>query len=451
MMLLWPIITLIIFRVTTFERAIIWSLLGAALVLPVLTEIDLPGVNLNKDSLSIFFTFAIVMMGHKKGYLRLPKTPAIRALLYISLILPIFTLITNGDPQVGVFRTREGLAPVEVLGMLTEWSIRILPFVLGYCFLNTVEMHKTILRILVVSGLVYVLIVVYETRMSPHIHSRLYGYFPHDWIQAIRDGGWRSIGFLGHGLLVSMFMLITATAAATLYQEKSRIWILPPLFALASLIAALVLNKSWAPIIYGLGTLSLVSFFPVKFQIKVACLLVIFVFMFPLVRQSGILPLEKGVELAASYDEQRASSLSARFENEKLLLDWANRKPLFGWGTWGRNRPLNEDGVFVEIVSDGAWVITLGTYGWLGYLTLIGLFGLPVFYTLKAARLSSEDMRASACLAVIIAIILVDQLPNSSMRPWMLLFSGALMGLYEAKKNAHTTNVENPLGLKTTG
>ena len=451
MMLIWPIVTLIIFRATSFERAIVWSLLGAALVLPVLTEIDLPGVNVNKDILSIFMTFFVVVMGHKKGYLRLPKTSAIRFLIYVALAIPILTMLTNTEPQVGIERTRPGLTPVELIGMLTEWGIQILAFILGYCFLNTVEMHKTILRILVVSGLVYVLIVVYETRMSPHIHSRLYGYFPHDWLQQLREGGWRSVGFLGHGLLVSMFMMISATAAATLYREKSNVWVLPPLITLLILLGALVLNKSWAPIIYGAGTVSLIIFFSTRFQIKIAWLLVLFALSFPILRGGDFLPVDAAVELVAPINEQRASSLSARFENEEILLNWANRKPIFGWGTWGRNRPMTEDGIFLEVVSDGAWIITLGKYGWLGYLTLIGLFGLPVFYTLKTARLSAEDIRASACLAILIAIILVDQLPNSSMRPWMLLFSGALVGLYEAKKNATAAKIQNPHRLKATG
>lgn len=449
MMLVWPFITLVIFRVTTFERAILWSLLGAALTLPVLTVIDLPGVNLDKYSLSIFFTYAVVALSAQKSKLRMPRTPAFRTLIFLSLILPLFTLLTNGDPQVGIYRTREGLSPIELLGMLTEWGIRILPFILGFCFFNTAEMHKALLKILVIAGLAYVLMVVYETRMSPHIHSRLYGYFPHDWIQAIRDGGWRSVGFLGHGLLVSMFMLITATAAAALYRENTKIWVFPPVLVLVGLTGALILNKSWAPIIYGLGTLTLVLFFPVRFQIKIACLLVMLVFMFPIIRQSDVLPLQQSVELAASFDAQRASSLNARFENEKLLLDWANRKPLFGWGTWGRNRPLTEDGIFVEVVSDGAWAITLGMYGWLGYLAWVGLFGLPVFYALKTTRLTSEDMRATACLAVILAIILVDQLPNSSMRSWMFLISGALVGLYEAKRSTTASASQNRWETKT--
>ena len=417
--------------------------------MPVLTEIDLPGVNLNKDSLSIFMTFFVVMMSHKKGYLRLPKTASIRFLIYMALAIPILTMLTNGDPQVGLERTRPGLTPVELIGMLTEWGVQILAFILGYCFLNTVEMHKTILRILVISGLVYVLIVVYETRMSPHIHSRLYGYFPHDWLQQLREGGWRSVGFLGHGLLVSMFMLVSATAAATLYREKSRTWILPPIFTFIALVGALVLNRSWAPIIYGLGTISLVMFFSTRFQIKIAWLLVLFALSFPILRGGDFIPVDAAVELVEPINEQRASSLSARFENEDILLNWANRKPIFGWGTWGRNRPMTEDGIFLEVVSDGAWIITLGKYGWLGYLTLISLVGLPVFYTLKTAQLSTEDLRASACLAILIAIILVDQLPNSSMRPWMLLFSGALVGLYEAKKSANSANTQKSTQIKS--
>ena len=81
-------------------------------------------------------------------------------------------------------------------------------------------------------------------------------------------------------------------------------------------------------------------------------------------------------------------------------------------------------------IADGAWVILMGQYGWLGYLTEFGLTALPLFLLLREA-LRQHGAALSpwvGAVALILGANMVDLLPNATHIPFTWLMAGALLG-----------------------
>ena len=126
-----------------------------------------------------------------------------------------------------------------------------------------------------------------------------------------------------------------------------------------------------------------------------------------------------------------------RFDNEQQLLERASQRLLFGWGRWGRSRIYDEYGKDISI-TDGRWAITIGQFGVFGFLAEFGLLALTVFRAASTLRFAEteRDSVFLGALALIIAISMIDLLPNASLSPWTWLLAGALLGRAEALRKA---------------
>jgi hypothetical protein len=135
------------------------------------------------------------------------------------------------------------------------------------------------------------------------------------------------------------------------------------------------------------------------------------------------------VSLAEEISEQRARSLEFRFDNEDLLLERANERPVFGWGPFGRNRVYDELGRDQSVV-DGAWIVAIGQGGWIGYIGRFGLLTLPII--LLALRRRSYGIEiATAVLCLVLVANVIDMIPNGTQSPITWLIVGALLGRLE--------------------
>jgi hypothetical protein len=76
----------------------------------------------------------------------------------------------------------------------------------------------------------------------------------------------------------------------------------------------------------------------------------------------------------------------------------------------------------------------MGTFGFIGFLAEFGLLAVAVFRAAAALRFAASppDRVALAALALIVAITMIDQLPNSNLNAWAWLMTGALLGRAEA-------------------
>ena len=173
-----------------------------------------------------------------------------------------------------------------------------------------------------------------------------------------------------------------------------------------------------------------------RFQMRIALVLVSVALLYPFLRTFDAFPTHAVLEVSGATDESRAESLKFRFDQESLLLERASQRFLFGWGRYGRNRIYSVDyrGVAGDTsVTDGRWIITLGQFGLIGFLGEFGLLAISVFRAAKALKFaeSFRDSLLLSALALIVAINVVDLLPNSALSPWTWLLAGSLLGRSE--------------------
>ena len=111
------------------------------------------------------------------------------------------------------------------------------------------------------------------------------------------------------------------------------------------------------------------------------------------------------------------------------LLAKANQKPFFGWGTWGRNRVYDQESGTDVSITDGAWILRFGMFGWLGYLSLFGLFATAVWKALSDVRgpVTSSTIILGG-LTLILAVNLTDLIPNANLFPLTFLMAGSIAG-----------------------
>lgn len=91
------------------------------------------------------------------------------------------------------------------------------PYLIGRRVFGSHATAKALIRITILGGLVYAAFCLYEIKMSPRLHSIVYGIAPRPGVnyftQAVRYGMWRPTVFMEHGLAVAIFMSITSTLA----------------------------------------------------------------------------------------------------------------------------------------------------------------------------------------------------------------------------------------------
>jgi hypothetical protein len=252
---------------------------------------------------------------------------------------------------------------------------------------------------------------------------------------------------MGHGLHVAFFIMTTVVAAAAFWRTQTYVFRFAPVWITSYLSGLLVLCKSLGSLMYGVALVPLVRFARPQFQVRVAVMLVGIALLYPMLRAADLFPKEPLLEAATSISRERASSLENRFHNDDQLLQRASSRFLFGWGRWGRSRIYDEYGKDVS-VTDGRWIIVIGQFGLFGFLAEFGLLVLPVFRAASALRFTAPGPERVflATLALIVAVNVIDLLPNASISPWTWLMVGALLGRAESLRKGARQQQKPALG-----
>ena len=450
MLLAWPLVIVLMFRVMTLERALIWSILGGYMLLPQVTEINFPGIPaFNKTSLPNLTAFVvIVVMAGRLPHL-LPRSLIARALVLLLALSPAMTVLNNLDSirfglqSVGGLQVYDpsrlvqgdlpGLRAYDSASELARQLIMLMPFFLARHYLRSEAAITEILRALVVAGLIYALPMVFEVRFSPQLHTWVYGFIQHDFIQAIRAGGFRPFVFMPHGLWVAFFAFMTAMAGVALTMTakpgKRRQMVVVTLI----LVALVPLCKSLGAIVFALALIPALLFLPARVHLLFGLLVSVLVLAYPMMRGAGLIPTAQIVERVERISEERSQSLQYRFDNEDRVFEHVREKPVLGWGSWGRFMPRDPMTGETRVVVDGLWIITIGQFGWLGYLALFGLLVMPlmsIWWQGRRAQAPPIPISVSA-LVLIYAANVLDLLPNATLVPFSLLIGGALLGYAE--------------------
>ena len=470
----WPLVVYVIFRKQPLVPALVWSMMLGYLFLPARIGIDLPAVptitKLELTSLSVTIMCWLKLRWEKQAdrwkapqtgptpisstKVRKSRGRLIAGTLFaMTLMAPVLTMLTNSEPIfAGGPVVLPGLRPYDVFSMLGATMFFLLPFWIGQRYLGTAESHIIILRVLCIALMGYSLLALWEVRMSPQLNRTFYGFTASSFLQHMRAGGFRPMVFLDHGLLLGMLLSMTVLGTGVLWRHaretagKAAVWMI----CLCWLLFTLVLAKSVGALVICLVLLPVILLTKVRGQLIVGAVLAAIVIFYPMLRGAGYIPTDEIHEIALSYSEDRAQSLKFRLDNEDQLLEKANEKPVFGWGSWGRNMVYDIYTGRNLSVTDGAWVIFIGTYGWFGYIARFGLLTVPIIL-LALNRRRLNITAGTAGLTIVLAANLIDLLPNSSLRPITLLLAGALMGRYiqaseASRRPAETTAPTAPMG-----
>jgi hypothetical protein len=431
----WPVVAVWLYSTRPIGQATLWTILGGFLLLPVDAVIKFDMIpQLDKYTIPSFVALAACTL-IKGRTIRFGNRFGLAEVLILGFLAsPFITSALNSDPILVGRRVLPGAGIYDGISAAFNQFVVLIPFLLGRQFLRRAVDTEDIMRTLVGAGLAYSVPMLLEVRMSPQLHTWIYGYFPHDlFIQQIRDGGFRPVVFLGHGLPVAFFAMTALVAAAALWRAQTRIARLPCSGVAAYLSLVLFFCKSLGALSYGAVVAPLVRFATPRVQLRAAAALVMVALCYPLLRSSDLVPTQIMVAATQLISVDRAGSLESRFNNERQLLDRASQRLWFGWGRFGRARIYDNNGYDTDL-PDGYWVITLGQFGLIGFVTTFGLLGLTVFRAAHALKfeVSSRDANFLAALALIIAIYIFNLVPNSDLFPWTWLLVGALLGRAEA-------------------
>ncbi|TQV74590.1 hypothetical protein FLL45_06400 [Aliikangiella marina] len=424
-LILWPVITIILFKRLQPLQAAFWTIVAGHMFLPVKIVYDFPLIPpLDKGSIaSVCALFGCIVI-KKLDISLIPPKGIPRLITIILCVLPFFTVMTNTEAMYNGKWWIQGLSFKDGISFALAQYIVLIPLIIGLQLVKTQDDVKQLMKLLMYAGLVYSLFVLYEARMSPQLNRIFYGFIPPGWVQNIRMGGFRPFVFMGHGLWVATFIAVGLYATISLWKAKIKVQGVPLFFAVVYLAVTLAFCKTLGAYILAITFFLLIVLSPLNLIKRAAQVLVVIVILYPSLSISHLFPHEEILDEVYEFNEERGQSLQVRFDNELALLAHAQKKYYFGWGGWARNR-------LHDSVTDGFWIITLGIKGIVGFICIFGLMSIAVLKGIKAAETleSKGDKRLMYSLVIMVGLLMVDQIPNASISGYIWFIIGSLLGV----------------------
>jgi hypothetical protein len=336
--------------------------------------------------------------------------------------------ISSYNNDLGIY---DGCA--EIVRQTIIWG---LPYIIGRVYFTDLEAIRELAVGLFIGGLIYVPLCWFEVRFSPQLHLWTYGFRQHSFYQNMRDGGFRPMVYMQHGLMVAMWMAMTALVGVWLWQSKTirQIWDIPMSYLVVAMLFTVYLCKSKYALlllVVGVATLYLAKW--LRGRWVVVCLLLIPP-TYMLLRSEGTMTGETLIAEAKSlFGEERAASLSVRIFNENQLAARAMERPWFGWGGWGAARVTGEDGK--DLVTDSLWIITIGKAGWVGLFGLTAMLLLPMFLVCRDWRIelwTHPLVAPVVVMGMMTSLYMFDHLMNGMVNPIFMLALGAVASAHYA-------------------
>lgn len=430
MLMIWPVIMVVLFKKLSPDRALVWSFLGAFMLLPPEVYIDLPLIpTLNKYTLPSIVALVLCLTMVDQKIRIFPASRLVTILMVGFVLSPIVTVLSNREPVFWGVVVLPGLSIKDAISVVLTNGITLIPFILGFNLLSTRQARRAFLTAYMTAGLIYSLPILLEVRVSPQINNWVYGYFPELFVQQIRFGGYRPMVFMGHGLVVAFFTLMAILSAAVLGSGSGDDKRARYLAILAYLLVVLILCKTVGVILFAILFLPVILFAGPRLKGWAMLACAVFVLTYPVLRATDAIPVDRMVSYAALIQAERAQSLEYRFDNEKRLLDHAAKKPVAGWGYWNRNRVFDEITGRDLTVPDGYWIIIIGVVGWIGYVCVFGLLTYPLLrlWGQRKNPATVGDEHIVYGIALMLGVNLLDLIPNSTINYMTWTLAGLLL------------------------
>lgn len=393
-LLAWFVIGTLLMMQKNGARAITLNFLLAIMILPSNSQVDVQLLPpLHKFSVAIYTGYIGTLLFHSQAINNL----CIRwydAILAVVLGCVVMTSVVNG------FGLWDGIS-----NFLDEFLSMAAVYMLIRMHVNTPLAFRTMLLTMVYCSCFYVPFAAWEFRMSPQIHSTIYGHFQHVFIQHRRGAFWRPIVCFSHALSLARFFAFCAFIAfcplrkALAREVPFGKWLfLIPLFGL-------VLSQSWGP--YFMFAIFCGFYFVLNRAPLLAWVPPIAGYLWMAMVLMGNNPLDWVVESIARVNAERADSLQYRLDalNEYSVNILA--KPVLGWGGWGSGRLTHR-------ATDSAFLVRSLSRGLVGAGLLYAFYTVHIYVAADCMRRargtpSEKDFRAIlSVLPYCIAWCMVD-------------------------------------------
>jgi len=398
--------------------------------LPEATSYNLPGLpaysKITAISLGLLFGSFLTLQRNKISYKwKLYDTP----IIVWCLFCPIATSLSN---KLGFYDGISG-----ALGHIIMYGV---PYFVGRLYFNNPKALKDLCVGIIIGGIIYLPLCLFEIRMAPKLHRLFYGFDQSNFYIHVRYGGYRPMVFMQMGLMVALWMAISTTITFwyyRAYKEKHIIGI-PIFLIVAAMAVTTILCKSangWTVLALGICSCVLYQNFNAIRPFK---LLLLVVPIYCIVRATGIIASDEILDVARYvFDEARISSLSDRLGQEDLISLEAMKRPFLGWGVSSlRGMPIDPDtGERIRSVRDALWLIAFQSYGFIGLFSLFcSLLLGPWLILKKSKKLLKTNIKNFIPLAIALSLVVIffsiDSLLNGMLSPLYILISGALISIY---------------------
>jgi hypothetical protein len=420
----WVPVVLAMFLLLPPRRAVITAFLAAWLFLPM-AGYSIPGIpdytKMTATCYGALFGLLVFDTGHLFSFR--PHWVDCAVIMFCGSAVP--AAIANGW---GLY---DGLSFMN--DQVATWG---LPYFIGRLYFRTLDDLRELAIGLFIGGLIYVPFCLYEIKMSPQLHRIVYGYLQHSWGQTKRFGGWRPMVFMQHGLMVGMWMCMTALVGFWLWITGSlrRLGGWPVALLVAVLILTALLCKSFGAIALLAGGMAV---FASIWMWRTRWLLWALIAAAPayMVARAGFdwHPDTPLAIVTAVAGPDRAESWQTRIDSEDDFIRAAWQKPFTGWRHWFDTKPLWTGS---RAIPDGLWTTILVQMGFPALLAFVLMLLLPVVLFVRRYRPQSwlrVDIAPAAALAMVLVLYLIDCVSNAMVNPLFTLVAGGLASVVTAR------------------
>jgi hypothetical protein len=424
----WIPVVLVIFSMLPPRRAATVAFVVAWLFLPV-AAFKIPGIpvydKMTATCVGILLAAVIFDLRQMTCLSFCPHLIDLPMIVYC--LCPLATAWAN-DPEL---TTKDGLQ--WTMANCISWG---LPYLIGRIYFANARALRDLTVAILLGGLVYVPLCLWEIRMSPQLHRFVYGYNQHSVAQQARGRFFRPMVFMEHGLALALFMVAASLAGLWLWRTGAikKVWKFDVKWLLIPLWGTTILCQSGgatACLAVGAACLYLCKWMR-------SSLVYLLIMVLPMVYLTARIAygwdgqdLVKMAEQVSGAD--RAQSLGFRVLNERAIMEKAKQRLGFGWGGYGRPFILDEYGNCI-FTPDSLWIITFGTYGLTGLAALYALvLPIAVLHARLSAALWSHPAMVGVCVfSVLLVLYSIDNLMNNMPNPLFLLGLGGLSGMAAA-------------------
>jgi len=396
-------------RARGFSLAVLLGLL----LLPEAQEIELPGIpDIDKNNVAFIGVLIGSVVFHPRAFDRF--TLIVGDLLLLACLMVAFLSAYLNDEALTYCISRT----------FTFFFGFILPVLLARIDIGTPGGVRTFLLWMIAASVVYAPFALWEFRMSPQLHTMLYGYFQHVFQQHFRGGFWRPIVCFSHALALGRFFAFTAFLAL-LPMRKDLEQLLGPLgrWVFLAPLGGLLLSMSFGP--YLVFAILVAGYFAVQRLWLLAYVLPAIAITWLLIAFIGMRPGHAFVEDIATVSAERAASLQYRLDAWQEYKSVIQFRPMFGYGGWGGGRIEGR-------ATDSQMLISLLDRGFLGTFFYMGWW----FYGMYAALRVMAHLRGcmfakrAAAVAVLGSIALAMVTIDAAFDVHLLLCLAAMTSIY---------------------